>query len=486
MQTFAKTSKANGQMAEAMYSNRHPEAAPAMSGIVAAGAASHDFSRIPIHGGAPAIQTKLTVNEPGDAFEREADRVADQVMRMTSPAIQRACAKCEDEEKDKRAEAAQGVEGEVQVDEDMFAGQTAIFRKATFAAPPAAATASPERLIETQASGEPLSAAARGTMESAFGHDFSQVRIHHGGEAGELSRRLSALAFTHRNHIYFGEGMYNPDAASGKRLLAHELTHVAQQGYAARQRPGAGLTPAAQSSSPTIQRVAAWTAGAVNEVNNLANTFLNGAPVGVTNPMLNSSVLSSGADTRAAIAKPALAFASSATGVNARVGTVPTNTGSFRENVLTAGPWTRTVPKAAVGAAFPTLTACSGAGDSTFRAIGKPTDAAMFAANRRHEDHHANDFHTAFTATIVPWDTALTAAAGASTVFTGANEAAAEAALFAAMGGTANQVADAFTAAAAAAIAAFHATPKGGNVTSNNPQANADCSTSSIESTNPS
>jgi hypothetical protein len=127
-------------------------------------------------------KTKLTVNEPGDQYEVEADRVADQVMRMTSPgassgAIQRKCEVCE-EDKDKRSETAQGAE------ED-----------AVFAAPPSAASpVTPERLIESRTGGETLPAGTRHTMESAIGHDFSQVRIHHGAEAGEMNRRCFSNA----------------------------------------------------------------------------------------------------------------------------------------------------------------------------------------------------------------------------------------------------------------------------------------------------
>jgi len=115
-----------------------------------------------------------------------------------------------------------------------------------------------------------------------------------------------------------------------------------------------------------------------------------------------------------------------------------------------------------------------------------PTDANMFAANRRHEDHHAADHETAFKGSIVPWDTKLTAAQSAGTVFNRPTEADAVAALYAEMGGTPDQVADACFNDAVAANNTYHGTPVGGPVTSANPTANADCSVSSCESTNPS
>jgi outer membrane protein OmpA-like peptidoglycan-associated protein len=60
--------------------------------------------------------------------------------------------------------------------------------------------------------------------------DFSQVRVHVGPEAAESARQVSALAYTVGSHIVFGDGQYAPSSGNGKRLLAHELAHVIQQG----------------------------------------------------------------------------------------------------------------------------------------------------------------------------------------------------------------------------------------------------------------
>ena len=67
-------------------------------------------------------------------------------------------------------------------------------------------------------------------MESRFGTDFSDVRIHTGGEAAQLSRDLDAQAFTVGNDIYFNNEKFAPESAEGRHLLAHELTHTIQQG----------------------------------------------------------------------------------------------------------------------------------------------------------------------------------------------------------------------------------------------------------------
>ncbi|HEY4112027.1 MAG TPA: DUF4157 domain-containing protein [Puia sp.] len=66
-------------------------------------------------------------------------------------------------------------------------------------------------------------------MNHAFGMDFCHVRVHYDAASAALCKELNAAAFTHGQDIYFGEGMYNPHSEEGKKLLAHELTHVVQQ-----------------------------------------------------------------------------------------------------------------------------------------------------------------------------------------------------------------------------------------------------------------
>jgi len=77
--------------------------------------------------------------------------------------------------------------------------------------------------------GEALDSGARIQMESAFGADFSGVRVHTDTRADTLNRELNAHAFTTGQDIFFRQGAYNPGSSSGRELLAHELTHVVQQ-----------------------------------------------------------------------------------------------------------------------------------------------------------------------------------------------------------------------------------------------------------------
>jgi Domain of unknown function (DUF4157) len=84
--------------------------------------------------------------------------------------------------------------------------------------------------------GQPLDAATRAFMEPRFGHDFSQVRVRNDAQAGESARALSALAYTVGTDIMFADGQFRPETSLGRQLLAHELTHVVQQGGTATAR----------------------------------------------------------------------------------------------------------------------------------------------------------------------------------------------------------------------------------------------------------
>ena len=98
-------------------------------------------------------------------------------------------------------------------------------RAATSAAAPAPQPDLESRLSQSQGSGSPLPDEVRGFMEPRFGADFSQVRVHKGGDAMQMNRELNAQAFTHKQDVYFGAGK-----APGKNALtAHELSHVVQQ-----------------------------------------------------------------------------------------------------------------------------------------------------------------------------------------------------------------------------------------------------------------
>ena len=162
------------------------------------------------------IQTKLTIGAPGDAFEQEADRVADQIVSgndladapvVTTPVIQRVeDTPDRDEEEEEETLQMLGAAGPVKA------------RNATIAATAVAS------------GGQPLSRAERSFFEPRFGRDLSQVRLHTDAASGAAATGINARAYTLRNHIAFAEGQHNAATTEGRRLMAHELTHVLQQG----------------------------------------------------------------------------------------------------------------------------------------------------------------------------------------------------------------------------------------------------------------
>jgi len=94
-----------------------------------------------------------------------------------------------------------------------------------------------DRIQTSMSGGAPLAGSVRTFMEPRFGADFSGVRVHTGEHAARLSADLNAHAFTVGNHVFFGQGQYRPEAASGKELIAHELTHTIQQGASVQRSP---------------------------------------------------------------------------------------------------------------------------------------------------------------------------------------------------------------------------------------------------------
>ncbi len=134
-----------------------------------------------------SVHPKLTINEPGDAYEQEADRVSARVTDMPEPQPQ------------------------TRQDGANVSGQTA--------APPIV----PEVI---RSPGQPLDAATRAFMEPRLGYDFSHVQVHTDAKAAQSARAVNARAYTVGSNVVFADGQYVPQSSEGQRLLAHELTHV--------------------------------------------------------------------------------------------------------------------------------------------------------------------------------------------------------------------------------------------------------------------
>lgn len=175
------------------------------------------------------VQAKLKISQPGDKYEQEADRVADEVMRMPDPRpvdrsplnrapmishIQRQCSECEEElQRQPKKEA----------DEELLQTKEMPGRN------PEVNSSIETNINAVRSGGQPLPDSVREYFEPRFGCDFSQVRIHADSQATESARVVNAQAYTLGSDIVFGSGQYSPGTIEGRWLVAHELTHVVQQ-----------------------------------------------------------------------------------------------------------------------------------------------------------------------------------------------------------------------------------------------------------------
>jgi hypothetical protein len=191
------------------------------------------------------LQGKLAVGSVADPLEKEAGAAADRVMRSPSEA------------------SAAGVG----------------------ASPPMAGGAAAPQIVHDilQAPGAALDAGVRAFMEPRFGHDFRQVRVHADARAAKSAEEVGARAYTVGQHVVFGAAQYAPATDSGRRLIAHELSHVVQQrgGLAVQRQPVedwnftrsdyAGLTPAAGQRKLSMASDSSWFPAPLQQ--NLLNTL---------------------------------------------------------------------------------------------------------------------------------------------------------------------------------------------------------------------
>ena len=169
-----------------------------------------------------AVQPKLTVGSPGDRFEQEADRIADRVTAPandlgTSPLLQRQSLGPD------RDEAL--LQRMPQEDEEDVVQAKGVPGKG----PAQPSTRFTQRLASETQGGQPLDRATTARLEPQLGRDLSPIRLHTSPQAAALSRSIKARAFTHKNHIFFGAGQYNPSSGGGQHLLVHEIAHSLQQ-----------------------------------------------------------------------------------------------------------------------------------------------------------------------------------------------------------------------------------------------------------------
>ena len=183
----------------------------------------------------PTIQTKLSIGQPNDPFEKEADAIADQVVQPVKSGKQKIASK---------NTQSQNMQTKPQI---MKPG-----KKGGNQVNPSLAN----QLANSKGKGSPLSSDSNQAMSNKIGHDFNQVKVHIGEQAQQMNQSLNAKAFTHGADIYFNKGQYNPNSFAGKHLLAHELTHVVQQsgGHQKIQKQAAATAPPATPTPEPIPR----------------------------------------------------------------------------------------------------------------------------------------------------------------------------------------------------------------------------------------
>ncbi|MGI8806763.1 MAG: eCIS core domain-containing protein [Acidimicrobiales bacterium] len=184
------------------------------------------------------LQRALVVGRSDDPLEREADRVADQVLQRACD-CQGTCGGCGDEEQ-----------------------SPAVVRRAPVADSAAPAVAPPDVADVLASPGHGIPAGDRAFFEARLGRDFGSVRLHADDAAAISARAVAARAYTVGEHVVFGSGQYQAGSDSGRRLLAHELTHVLQQrtgltgggalrrSVVERAEPGGGEGPAVRGEAP--------------------------------------------------------------------------------------------------------------------------------------------------------------------------------------------------------------------------------------------
>ena len=187
------------------------------------------------------MRTKLTVGPAGDTYEREADRIAKQVVGVRDVSAQRAVQR-QPEEEEKLQMKTLRRQDEVEDELQMRSLQQEVGIEGGNVGPDVA-----QSIKRARGKGQALPDNVRAPMENVIGADFSGVRVHTGADASALNDSMGARAFTTGQDIFFRKGEYSPETSGGRETLAHELTHVVQQN-------GSGVSPTRMVERDWIQR----------------------------------------------------------------------------------------------------------------------------------------------------------------------------------------------------------------------------------------
>ncbi len=197
------------------------------------------------------IQAKLTIGEPGDKYEQEADRVASQVVEQinapaTAQSAQGQSVQRQDEPEEElqrqpsssniqRSPLSPEVQREAMPEKDDLQAKSILQRREALGGGETSMDLD-TAINSARGGGQPLDAGLQRSMGQAMGADFSGVRVHTDAQSDQLNQSIQAKAFTTGQDVFFRQGEYNPASRGGQELIAHELTHVVQQNGGAMQQ----------------------------------------------------------------------------------------------------------------------------------------------------------------------------------------------------------------------------------------------------------
>ncbi|MCE7991876.1 MAG: DUF4157 domain-containing protein [Roseivirga sp.] len=183
-----------------------------------------------------SIQRKLTIGQPNDKYEQEADQVAERVIGRSAESVSAIPKTALNTGTPGPVQPMPGIQrtDQKKVQKGPFPHIMGVRQQIARLKPetgkdPVASNDVSNGIQRAKGGGSPLPINTRSQMESGIGSDFGEVRIHNDSTAHKLSAKLNAQAFTHGNDIFFNKGKYNPETQTGQHLLAHELTHTVQQ-----------------------------------------------------------------------------------------------------------------------------------------------------------------------------------------------------------------------------------------------------------------
>ena len=167
-----------------------------------------------------AIQAKLTIGQPNDKYEQEADATAARVVQQINSPI---------------TSQSQPVQRQ-EIEEDEELQMKPLIQRRESIVGGEASTDLESAIQSARGSGQSLDANLQQSMGQAMGADFSGVKVHTDSQSDQLNKSIQAKAFTTGQDLFFRQGAYEPSSRGGQELIAHELTHVVQQNGGAVQR----------------------------------------------------------------------------------------------------------------------------------------------------------------------------------------------------------------------------------------------------------